>query len=36
VNVTATETAQDVNVVIGGAGSGTGNAFGGSSAVNPS
>ncbi len=34
VNVTATETAQDVNIVIGGAGSGGGNAFGGSFAIN--
>ena len=34
VNVSATETAQDINVVVGGAGSASGNAFGGSFALN--
>ncbi len=34
VNISATEAAQDVNVVVGGAGSGGGNAFGGSFAFN--
>ncbi len=34
VNITAAETAQDINVVVGGAGSSTGSAFGGSFAIN--
>ncbi len=34
VNITATETAQDINVVVGGAGSASGSAFGGSFAIN--
>ncbi len=34
VNITATETAEDINVVVGGAGSGSGSAFGGSFAIN--
>ena len=34
VNITGTETAQDINVVVGGAGTASGNAFGGSFAIN--